>query len=124
MKLKFKKQQFQTDAVNAVVDCFAGQPNEQSFFTLDRGCIQTAWCKRKQFYLLEKGFKNRPIDLSPQDVLANIATIQLKNGLKPSSSLAGEYNLTVEMETGTGKTYVYIKTMLPLLLINTSIIIL
>jgi type III restriction enzyme len=114
MKLKFKIQQFQTDAVNAVVDCFAGQPNEQSFFTLDRGCIQTAWGKRKQFYLLEKGFKNRPIDLSPQDVLANIATIQLKNGLKPSSSLAGEYNLTVEMETGTGKTYVYIKTMFEL----------
>jgi len=37
MKLKFKIQQFQTDAVNAVVDCFAGQPNEQSFFTLEQG---------------------------------------------------------------------------------------
>lgn len=114
MKLKFKIQQFQTDAVSAVVDCFAGQPKEQSFFTLEKGYFQTPLGKKRQTSLLEKGFKNRPIDLSPQDVLSNIIEVQKRNGLKPSSSLAGEYNLTVEMETGTGKTYVYIKTMFEL----------
>jgi len=114
MKLKFKIQQFQTDAVSAVVDCFAGQPGGQSFFTLEKGFFQTPLGKKRQTSILEKGFKNRPIDLSPQDVLSNIIEVQKRNGLKPSSSLAGEYNLTVEMETGTGKTYVYIKTMFEL----------
>ena len=114
MKLKFKIQQFQTDAVSAVVDCFAGQQGGQSFFTLEKGYFQTPLGKKRQASLLEKGFKNRPIDLSPQDVLSNIIEVQKRNGLKFSSSLAGEYNLTVEMETGTGKTYVYIKTMFEL----------
>ncbi len=114
MKIKFKIQQFQTDAVSAVVDCFAGQPNEQSKFTLDRGYPKTAEGKQIQLGILETGFKNRPIGLPPQDVLANIQKVQARHGLKFSSALEGEYNLTIEMETGTGKTYVFIKTMFEL----------
>ncbi len=114
MKIKFKIQQFQTDAVNAVVDCFAGQPNEQSRFTLDSGYLKTAEGKQSQLGILETGFKNRPIGLPPQDVLTNIQKVQARHGLKPSSTLVGEYNLTIEMETGTGKTYVFIKTMFEL----------
>jgi len=73
MKLKFKIQQFQTDAVNAVVDCFAGQPNEQSFFTLEQGYFfQTPSGKKRQTSILEKGFKNWPIGLAPADVMVNM----------------------------------------------------
>jgi type III restriction enzyme len=57
------------------------------------------------------GFKNNPIKLIDQEVLSNIQAIQRQNGLKLSERLEGKYNLTVEMETGTGKTYTYIRTM-------------
>ncbi len=116
MKIKFKHQQFQLDAVKSIVDCFAGQPNEQSRFTLDRG-------KRQKFNLfdynadhkqLDVGFKNNPIKLTDEEILANIQAVQRRNGLKQSERLEGRYNLTVEMETGTGKTYTYIRTMFEL----------
>jgi len=112
LKLKFKIQQFQTDAVNAVVDCFAGQPNEQSLFTLDMGKFNSG----SQLVLPYEitGFRNRPIELTPAEVFDNIKKVQARNGLKISPKLEGKYNLTVEMETGTGKTYVYIKTMFEL----------
>lgn len=112
MKLKFKIQQFQTDAVNAVVDCFAGQPNEQSLFTLDRGQIDSGPQMGISYEVT--GFRNRPIELAPEEVFDNIKKVQARNGLKISPKLEGKYNLTVEMETGTGKTYVYIKTMFEL----------
>ncbi len=112
MKLKFKIQQFQTDAVNAVVDCFAGQPNEQSRFTLDRGPMDSGPQMALPYEVT--GFRNRPIALTPEEVFANIKKVQARNGLKISPKLEGKYNLTVEMETGTGKTYVYIKTMFEL----------
>lgn len=109
MKLKFKHQQFQTDAVNAVVDCFLGQPNEQSKFTLDRGSNNAQLA-----FSIDEGFKNRRIELLPEEVFENIKKVQRRNGLKVSSKLEGQYNLTIEMETGTGKTYTYIKTMFEL----------
>jgi len=112
VKLKFKIQQFQTDAVNAVVDCFAGQPNEQSFFTLDTG--QLAYSSELVLSYEVTGFRNRPIELAPEEVFENIKKVQARGGLKISPKLEGKYNLTVEMETGTGKTYVYIKTMFEL----------
>lgn len=112
MKLKFKIQQFQTDAVNAVVDCFIGQPNERSRFTLDRGYIDSGPQIAIPYEVT--GFRNRPIELTPEEVFDNIKKVQARNGLKISPKLEGQYNLTVEMETGTGKTYVYIKTMFEL----------
>ena len=112
MKLKFKIQQFQTDAVNAVVDCFAGQPNEQSLFTLDMGQLKSGPQMGISYEVT--GFRNRPIELTPEEVFDNIKKVQARGGLKISPKLEGKYNLTVEMETGTGKTYVYIKTMFEL----------
>jgi len=122
MKLKFKHQQFQLDAVKSVVDCFEGQVNEMSRFTLDRGIRQ----KPEQITtdewenpeLLTVGFRNKPIMLTDEELLENIRKVQRRNGLKVSDRLAVmpkvRCNLTVEMETGTGKTYTYIRTMFEL----------
>lgn len=115
MKLKFKHQQFQTDAVQCVVDCFDGQPIVVSRFTLDPGkqpaIEQMMWETQATPYT---GIKNNQIELMPPQVLANIQKVQIHRGLKPSGKLEGQYNLTIEMETGTGKTYTYIKSMFEL----------
>ncbi len=110
MKIKFKEQKFQIDAVKSVVDCFKGQTNGTSKFILDRGRTKGN-LEGQTFFLYEEGFKNKPIVLPDIDVLENIKKVQLRNGLKPSDKLEGKYNLTIEMETGTGKTYTYIRTM-------------
>jgi len=122
MKIKFKHQQFQLDAVKSVVDCFEGQPNEMSRFTLDRGIRQ----KPEQITIEESenpeimtvGFRNKPIMLTDEELLENIWKVQKRNGLNLSERLAVtpkvRCNLTVEMETGTGKTYTYIRTMFEL----------
>lgn len=115
MKLKFKHQQFQADAVRAVVACFEGQTYEVSKYTLDKGRRQlydqpglALDNKQSQQHV---GFRNRDIILYDSDILANIKKVQLNNNIKVSEKLEGRYNLTIEMETGTGKTYTYIKTM-------------
>ncbi len=110
MKIKFKEQGFQLDAVQAVVDCFRGQTNESSNFILDRGRVKGE-VEGQTSFLSEIGFKNNHIRISDEDILKNIKKVQLQNGLKPSDKLEGKYNLTIEMETGTGKTYTYIRTM-------------
>ena len=110
MKIKFKEQQFQLDAVQAVVDCFRGQPNKSSNFILDRGRIKGE-IKGQTSFLEETGFKNSQIAIPEEEILKNIREVQIRNGLKPSDRLEGKYNLTIEMETGTGKTYTYIRTM-------------
>jgi type III restriction enzyme len=110
MKIKFKEQKFQLDAVQSVVDCFKGQKNAYSKFTLDRGRTKSVIKGQIQF-LHEEGFKNKAVELTEEDVFENIKKVQIKNGLKPSQKLEGKYNLTIEMETGTGKTYTYIRTM-------------
>ena len=108
--LKFKHQKFQEDAARSVVDCFAGQPNQRlSQYTFDSGRTVD------QAALYERiGYQNSPIRLSKEKVFENIRQVQKMNGLKISQILEGQYNLTVEMETGTGKTYTYIKTILEL----------
>lgn len=119
MKIKFKHQQFQLDAVKSIVDVFQGQPNESSRFTLDKGRRQKSVEIGDLFQQTassdsEFGFKNNPIKLVDQEVLSNIQATQRQYGLKLSERLEGKYNLTVEMETGTGKTYTYIRTMFEL----------
>ncbi|WP_172194532.1 type III restriction-modification system endonuclease [Saccharibacillus qingshengii] len=122
MKIKFKHQQFQLDAVQRIVDVFAGQPNEASRFTLDKGRRQTVeyagdlYQQRVGTAVMdaEYGFKNNTIRIPDNDVFSNIQSLQRLNGLPVSDKLAGRYNLTVEMETGTGKTYTYIRTMFEL----------
>ena len=107
MKLQFKHQKFQEDAALAVCDVFAGQPYLQSSYWVDMG--------RKSAGLLDieqTGFNNqRLLPAVEQDVLKNLHEVQKRNQIRLSDSLEGKYNLTVEMETGTGKTYTYIKTI-------------
>lgn len=121
MKLKFKKQEFQTDSVNAVADCFAGQPKVESVtYRIDPGKTE----KVKKGYLepgLEishSGFKNRELVLTKDQLLANIQAVQQRQNLPQSTALVSNkvcgVNLDIEMETGTGKTYCYIKTMFEL----------
>lgn len=108
MKLQFKTQPYQTNAVEAVVDCFAGQPfNDGISYRVDRKIAS-------QMQAEEDGFKNSEIQLSDNDVLGNIRSVQKRQNLSQSPELNKKtdcFNLDVEMETGTGKTYCYIKTM-------------
>ena len=73
MKLKFKKQLFQTDAVNAVADCFSGQIlSEGVTYRIDPGKKKTAAPVQQNMYQLESGFKNRDLMLTKDQLLANI----------------------------------------------------
>ena len=121
MKLKFKKQAFQTDAVNAVTDCFAGQPKTEGItYRIDPGKTSSSNSGQIQYVLdfSQSGFKNRELILTKDQLLANIQAIQQRQNLPQSTSLYSDkvcaVNLDIEMETGTGKTYCYIKTMFEL----------
>lgn len=107
MKLQFKHQKFQKDAARAVVGVFSDQPLLTSTYMIDSGDGRET--------LLDDftGWRNEPIipGLTDSKILENINTIQKENNIKVSEKLEGRYNLTVEMETGVGKTYTYIKTM-------------
>ena len=110
MKIQYKHQKFQADAAKAVVDVFAGQPYLTPSYMMDRGDMmnrQTTTTDDVDF----TGWNNHRITLSDDVILENIKKIQRINQIKPSDKLEGRYNLTVEMETGVGKTYTYIKTM-------------
>ena len=122
MKIKFKSQSYQTAAVKAVVDCFEGQPDTSGqVYRIDPG-------RRIQGRMDEDGFPNADIALTQARVLENIRKVQkcqnlplseslgacvddkgipVKNGYKPGATI----NLDIEMETGTGKTYCYIKSI-------------
>lgn len=130
MKLKFKVQPYQTNAVNDVVDCFAGQPMTSGLtYRIDPG-------RKAQASAFEEGFKNADFALSEAQILENIQKAQRRQNLPVSQSLtdfttfnargervpvsvaykrdalaATRIHLDVEMETGTGKTYCYIKTI-------------
>ena len=114
MKLQFKHQKFQADAAKAVVDVFAGQPYLTPTYMMDRGAgsYQITTTEERDF----TGWSNQKIipALNDQLILENLRKIQRTNQIKPSEKLEGRangYNLTIEMETGVGKTYTYIKTM-------------
>ena len=110
MKLKYKYQKFQADAAKAVVDVFAGQPYLTPSYMMDRGdgSYQVGLEEDKNF----TGWSNHKIvpQLSDGAILEHIRKIQRANQLKPSDKLEGRtngYNLSIEMETGVGKTYTY-----------------
>lgn len=113
MEFKFKIQDYQTEAVQAVVDVFKGQPyNNGLSYKRDMG---------KGFVSLFEedslGYGNNPVALDSSDLFSNIKTIQRNRNIPQSESLSkelGACSLDIEMETGTGKTYVYIKTMFEL----------
>ena len=110
MKLQFKHQKFQADAAKAVVDVFAGQPYLTPTYLMDRGSDAHQLTLEAMSFT---GWRNEPIvpELSDQVVLEHLNKIQRANQIAPSPRLEGHYNLTIEMETGVGKTYTYIKTM-------------
>lgn len=110
LKLQFKHQKFQADAAKAVVDVFAGQPYLTPTYLIDRGVgYQQSITDEEDF----TGWRNERIvpQLTDKIILENLQKVQRANQIKPSEKLEGHYNLTIEMETGVGKTYTYIKTM-------------
>lgn len=126
MKFNFKIQQYQTDAVDAVVKVFNGQGfHDKIKFIRDIGETKP---ENMQLGFTEEdvdlydpandtGYKNELVELSDEQLLQNIHTLQSQNNIKLSPSLVkdlGRCSLDIEMETGTGKTYVYIKTMFEL----------
>jgi type III restriction enzyme len=126
VKFQFKIQQYQTDAVNSIINVFAGQPfSNHVSYVRDLGIN-----KKKQHTQMTMfnesstsnddvaiGFENARLVLSSEQLLQNICSIQARNNIKQSDALVnhlGACSLDVEMETGTGKTYVYIKTIFEL----------
>lgn len=117
MKFKFKIQEFQTNAVESTVNVFKGQPKVEGLsYIRDLGISQA-----EMDIDYGDGFKNESIFLNDEQLLINIRDIQSHNNIKLSSHLVkdlGRCSLDIEMETGTGKTYVYIKTMFELNKLN------
>ena len=119
MQLRFKHQKFQADAAKAVVDVFAGQPYLTTSYMMDQGILKDKYGDSgyDERYIIDDftGWKNEKLIKSLYDnddlILEHIQKIQRDNNIKPSEKLEGKYNLTIEMETGVGKTYTYIKTM-------------
>jgi type III restriction enzyme len=128
MKLQFKEQDFQVQAVKAIVDCFNGQSLKTNRFTLERskellkkaklaaaGGSQTSVFEAE--VLEDIGYRNSNIQITDNQILDNIQKVQKDNDLHESQKIERPkglklgYNLTIEMETGTGKTYTYIRTM-------------
>ena len=114
MRIQYKHQKFQADAAKAVVDVFAGQPYLTPTYMMDRGSgnYQMSLTDDRDF----TGWSNQRIipELNDQLILEHLQKIQRANQIAPSTKLEGRadgYNLTIEMETGVGKTYTYIKTM-------------
>lgn len=123
MKFNFKIQQYQTDAVDAVVKVFNGQGfHDRISYIRDLGKTesvdrQMSFDDEQYDPMDDTGYKNEIVELSDEQLLRNIQTLQSQNNIKLSNSLVkdlGRCSLDIEMETGTGKTYVYIKTMFEL----------
>jgi len=127
MKLQFKEQKFQIDAVNAIIDCFIGQPLKTDRFTLERSKDLIKKAKQASIGQISSGlenevfesigYRNSLVKITDNHVLKNIQDVQRHNDLFESqkierpNGLSTGYNLTIDMETGTGKTYTYIRTM-------------
>ena len=120
MKFNFKIQQYQTDAVDAVVRVFNGQAfGEKVGYIRDIGVQEEKEQLTMASYddVSDIGYKNEAVSLSDEQLLKNIQVLQSENNIKLSHELIkslGRCSLDIEMETGTGKTYVYIKTMFEL----------
>ena len=129
MKLQFKEQDFQIQAVQAVVDCFQGQPLKTNRFTLERSkellrkakIIAAGTAEQAEMFeqemLEDIGYRNAEVKITESQILKNIQSVQEQNDLHQSQQIERPkgfkqgYNLTIDMETGTGKTYTYIRTM-------------
>lgn len=116
MKLKFKVQPYQTTAVESVIDCFAGQVRSSGMaYRVDPGRKKIGSNEYADSLHESQGFKNADCQLTDGQILANIQAVQRRQNLPLSTGLVSSagcrLNLDIEMETGTGKTYCYIKTI-------------
>ncbi len=115
MKYQFKIQGYQTEAVEDTVNVFRSQPKQNpKHYRRDIGKIAKGSIFSEDE---EAGYRNADVELDKKQLLDNIREMQIRNQIVPSTTLAPGYgvvNLDIEMETGTGKTYVYIKTMFEL----------
>lgn len=128
MEFKFTVLDYQTRAADAVVKVFDGQPKiEAQSYLRDVGTSSVDKRGQEMLGILDSadgavtddgsGFRNAPLRLSGSDLLDNVKKSQRKNGVPVSAELhrdLGAVELDVEMETGTGKTYVYTETMFEL----------
>ena len=124
MKFNFKIQQYQTEAVEAIVRVFGGQPHyDKVSYIRDLGKqrpnqqLSFSFNEDDDDLSGEIGYKNEVLELTDTQLLENIRAVQNENNIKISDKLIGDIgrcSLDIEMETGTGKTYVYIKTMFEL----------
>ncbi|MCI7119623.1 MAG: DEAD/DEAH box helicase family protein [Prevotella sp.] len=109
MQIRYKHQRFQTEAARSIVNAFIGQPKSdgQSDHTVDQG-------RNRNWFKLE-GFGNKNVVLAREAICDNVRAVQTEQGIKPVDYLQDLQGVgmafTIEMETGTGKTYTYIKTM-------------
>src|SRR5690606_25688930 len=109
MKLQFDKNlEYQQQAVASVVDLFRGQTPMQTNFTV------SAYNGQIGVFDTENGIGNR-LELDEEEILKNLQEVQLRNGLPQTKFLkAGEYNIDIEMESGTGNTYDYLSKIFEL----------
>lgn len=128
MEFKFTVLDYQTRAADAVVKVFDGQPKiEAQSYLRDVGTAAVDKRGQGKLGIIDSadgavtddgsGFRNAPLRLSGSDLLDNVKKSQRKNGVPVSAELhhdLGAVELDVEMETGTGKTYVYTETMFEL----------
>lgn len=122
MKLKFKEQQYQLDAVENTIRVFNGQPNHGlAEYVIDKGKSYIVQNGKKilvpHLDFDAAGFKNSDIVLTREEILDNIHKVQTDSNIKLSNDLVdklGHCQLDIEMETGTGKTYVYTRTIFEL----------
>ena len=121
MKFKFKKQRYQEDAALSVVSVFQGQPKQGALTYLrDKGRKALKQGMESLFEdqgAIDEGYANPPVRLSTTQLLDNVHRVQRANDIEESGELSGGLGacqLDIEMETGTGKTYVYTKTMFEL----------
>lgn len=118
MKLQFKIQPYQTDAVGSVVEVFAGQLRRTGIsYRIDPGKRRGSG---EDAAYADFGLRNAEVELSARQLLTNLHQVQKSQNLPlaprivDSKAAPGVPNLDIEMETGTGKTYVYIKTIMEL----------
>lgn len=117
MKIKFKEQKFQLDAVNSVVNIFKGQSRNIGVkYLMDPGKSS-----KLDLDLQIDAFKNSPIEISYENIKKKVNSFQTMHGIQPSQTLSVDkvngriqYNFSIEMETGVGKTYTYIRTIMEL----------
>ncbi len=131
MKLKFKEQAYQLHSVESLADCFAGQPKSSGVsYRIDPGATSAPFAPQQASLAgmelqpalvpVDAGFRNADLALSPAQLLENVQAVQRRQNLPQSAALVSDkktgcpINLDIEMETGTGKTYCYIRSMFEL----------